>query len=245
MPQHLAIIDDDPAFGGQLARYLSRHGLQVEVHPDSASFFATIPSGLPSLVLLDQVLGAESGLSVLHRLRAISHSVPCIILTGLGDEVDRVVGLESGADDYISKAVMPREILARIRAVMRRSAPVATPLAPEPPAGPPAAGRWRFCPSLRTLTRPDGSPVTLTTAEFELLRALHAAQGQPLSREGLCATVLGRPYRPEDRSIDNLVAKLRRKIEPDPLSPSIIKSVRPLGYVFTAFPGDAEPPLLS
>ena len=235
MLQHLAIIDDDPAFGSQLARYLNRHGLQVEVHPDSASFFTALRAGLPSLVLLDQVLGAESGLSVLHRLRMISHSVPCIILTGLGDEVDRVVGLESGADDYISKAVMPREILARIRAVMRRSGASGAPPPQEAPVE-----RWRFCPSLRTLTRPDGGLVTLTTAEFELLRALHAAQGKPLSREELSASVLGRPYRPEDRSIDNLVAKLRRKIEPDPMNPGVIKSVRPLGYVFTAFPGNVE-----
>lgn len=233
--RYIAVVDDDPDFAGQVARYLSRHGLDVRQFHEPESLLAALDEDPPALVLLDQVLGAASGLETLRRMRALS-AVPCVFLTGLDDEIDRVVSLESGADDYISKTATPREILARIRAVLRRTAvPV-----PEGAAhSEPVRAGWRFSVERRELRRPDGTIVPLTTAEFELLRALHEAEGTPVDRESLFRQVLARSYRPDDRSIDNLVAKLRRKIEPDPSQPSVIQSVRPLGYVFTGFPLDS------
>jgi DNA-binding response OmpR family regulator len=241
LQRHLVtILDDDPTFGGQLARYLERHGLVAEHHSEVGSFFQGIEIVVPDIVVLDQMLGVTTGLEVLRQIRS-SCPVPVVMLTGLDDHVDRVVGLESGADDYIGKSATPREILARLRAVLRRNgALLADPSPRFDIASPPAAprGAWHFSLARRQLHRPDGAEIHLTSAEFELLRALFENKGAVCSRASLSATVLGRPYRPDDRSIDTLVAKLRRKLEPDPNTHSMIKSVRPHGYVFVGFEGD-------
>ena len=240
MANRLAILDDEPAFAEQLARYLASHGMTVDIHTEPETLLAALHAAPPDLIILDQLLGSTTGLDVLRRIRML-RDVPCIMLTGLADHIDRVVGLESGADDYISKAATPREIVARVRAVLRRTQDQ---LAPEPQAARAAAGRtaggsaagprWLFLPHRRELRRPDGTEVALTTAEFELLRVLHAASGAAVGRDDLYANVLRRAYRAEDRSIDNLVAKLRRKID-EPGAPSRIKAVRPVGYAFTGF----------
>jgi len=247
VPSRLAILDDEPAFAEQMARYLAAHGMPAEVHTHADSLLAALTVAPPKLILLDLLLGTTTGLDVLRRIRNVS-DVPCIMLTGVADHIDRVVGLESGADDYIAKDAAPREIVARIRAVLRRTEERAATPRPAPPAAEGAevarAGRWQFSQRRRELRRPDGSEVALTTAEFELLRVLHDAAGAAVSRDDLYAKVLRRAYRAEDRSIDNLVAKLRRKID-DPAGPSRIKAVRPVGYVFTGFDTvaeDAAPP---
>lgn len=246
MPTRLAILDDEPAFADQMARYLAAHGMPADVYTEPDSLLAALAEATPKLILLDLLLGTTTGLEVLRRIRVVS-DVPCIMLTGLADHIDRVVGLESGADDYIAKDAAPREIVARIRAVLRRTEERTAAPTTAPRAAPPAAdgaeaiggSRWQFSPRRRELRRPDGTEVALTTAEFELLRVLHEAAGTAVSRDDLYAKVLRRAYRAEDRSIDNLVAKLRRKID-DPAAPSRIKAVRPVGYVFTGFDTMAE-----
>lgn len=239
IPVQVAIVDDDPAFGRMLCDYLGQHGLAARAYTDPEELLRGFDGGSLQLVIIDQVLGTTIGLEVLRRIRATSN-VPCIILTGLSDDIDRVVGLESGADDYISKAASPREVLARIRAVLRRAAQ--QPATASAPPGTSRQAGWQFLHRRRELRRPDGSLVPLTTAEFELLRLLDERAGEPVSRDELYVKVLHRPFRPEDRSIDNLVAKLRRKID-EPEQLSRIRAVRPLGYMFTGFDGEpAEAP---
>lgn len=160
-----------------------------------------------------------------------------MILTGLDDPVDRILGLELGADDYIQKTAMPREILARIRAVLRRVRPAAAAAAAAP-----QANDWELRAPEHELYRPDGVPCRLTFAEFALLNALVSARGEPISRDVLTEQVFDRPYRPGDRAIDSLIVRVRRKLEPDPEQPVVIKSARQQGYLFTAFPPLASLP---
>ena len=183
------------------------------------------------LIVLDLMLPGEDGLSICKRLRTTSQ-VPIIMLTAKGDEVDRILGLEMGADDYLSKPFNPRELLARIRAVLRRSAAAAL--------NPVASGAralsflgWRIDRVLRELTTADGTRVVLTDAEFSLLQALCERPGRILSRDQLLDVTQGRSAGVFERSIDILVSRLRRKIEDDPHHPNIIKTVRSGGYLFT------------
>lgn len=231
-PLRIAILDDDPGFMGELARFLSVHGLSIAPYLTPEEFFAAHKQTAHDLLILDQMLERSSGLEVLRRLRTFD-DVPCIILTGLEDEVDRVVGLEAGADDYVTKLATPREILARIRAVRRRTA--ASSRLPSLPQQPPMERNWVFCQTRRLLKRPDGTEVHLTGAEYELLRVLQEKPGALWSRAELCELALRRPFRVTDRSVDNLVVRLRKKLEPDPTRPSPIKTVRPAGYVFVGF----------
>lgn len=230
MADTILLIDDDPAFGEELAAFLEDHGFTCEcvVRPDKV--LAMMAELQPILLLIDQRLGAISGTDVLRAVRGVS-DVPCVILTGINDPVDRILGLELGADDYIHKTAMPREILARIRAVLRRTRTFATAAAPA--AREQAA--WDLRVAEHELYRPDGSPCRLTFAEFTLLRALVEARGEPLSRDILTEAVFDRPYRPGDRAIDSLIVRLRRRLEPDPEQPIVIKSARQQGYLFTGF----------
>lgn len=230
MSETVILVDDDPDFAEELTLFLEGHGVRCASVVDPAGLMPLIDELNPDLLLLDQRLGATSGMDVLRQVRTVS-SVPCVFLTGMQDPIDRILGLELGADDYIHKTAMPREILARIRAVLRRSK------APQPPA--PAAQRaWDFQPAARELYRPDGSRCHLTSSEFSLLHALIEASGAPLSRETLTERVFDRPYRPGDRAIDGLVVRLRRKLEPNPEEPSVIKSARQQGYLFSGFASD-------
>jgi two-component system OmpR family response regulator len=181
--------------------------------------------------VLDLMLPGEDGLSICKRLRAHTQ-VPIIMLTAKGDEVDRILGLEMGADDYLAKPFNPRELLARVRAVLRRSAMVAL--------NPVFHGArvlgflgWRIDRVVRELRNSDGTRVVLTDAEFSLLQALCDRPGRILSRDQLLDVTQGRSAGMFDRSIDILISRLRRKIENDPHNPSIIKTVRSGGYVFT------------
>lgn len=228
----IAVVDDDPAFGIQLARLLTREGFTALPYGDGASFLAALPDSAPDLVILDQVMPGATGMEVLRQLREHS-ALPCIMLTGSEDEATRIAGLEGGADDYIVKSTAAREILARIRIALRRGAPPSPPTPPPPPPLP--AARWEFSPSERLLRDPAGQPVRLTSSEFELLQLLHERQGQPVSREECHRRVLRRAYRVEDRAIDTLVAKLRAKIEPERDGPRRIHALRGVGYVFVGF----------
>ena len=231
---HLLIVDDDPEIRRELRDYLCAHGFRATAVSNGAEAQAALSANEIDVLLLDLWLGNENGFDVLRRLRQ-SKPTPCIMVTAQDDVADKIVGLELGADDYLIKPVNLRELVARIRALIRRSTP-ADPV-PQVPAGNHDAGSpaWKFDAARRSLNTPDGTNVPLTTAECDLLIELVANEGLPQSREDLCRRVFNREWNPYDRSLDSVVVKLRRKIEPKPDDPLVIKTVRGRGYVFTGF----------
>ncbi len=240
MVDTIILVDDEPDFSEEISMFLESHGIQCHLISDPREVLHGVEKVDPDLMVLDQNLGSTTGMEVLRDVRKTSQ-VPCIILTGLQDPIDRILGLELGADDYISKTAMPREILARIRAVLRRTRTAAVPArAPELVEADPSG--WIFRVVERELYRPDGLPCHLTSAEFGLLQALIEAAGQPVDREALTERIFNRPYRAGDRGVDGLVVKVRRKVEPDPANPVVIKSARQQGYVFTGFATAPVPP---
>jgi two-component system, OmpR family, response regulator len=225
---HILIVDDDRDIRELLADYLTRHGCRVELAADGEAMFAALAAWHIDLVVLDLMLPGEDGLTLCKRLRTGS-DVPVIMLTAIGDQTDRVVGLELGADDYVPKPCYPRELLARIRAVLRRRVG----------ATPAQSGTrlrfdgWVLEPATRSLTAPDGNAVSLTAGEFDLLRVLVERPQQVLSRDQLLDLTRGREAGPFDRSIDSQVSRLRRKLGDDAAEPRLIKTVRNGGYLFT------------
>ena len=230
---HILIVDDDREIRDLLARFLAKHGYRVEVAADGRAMRKALADWRIDLIVLDLMLPGEDGLVLCRRLRAES-SIPVIMLTAMGEDIDRIVGLEIGADDYVPKPFNPRELLARIKAVLRRAGePVASRNAEREGTVLAFAG-WRLDPAARRLTAPDGSDVALTGGEFELLAALVEHPQRVMSREQLLDLTRGREAAPFDRSIDVQVSRLRRKIETDPSRPELIKTVRNGGYVFAA-----------
>lgn len=225
----ILVVDDDPDFAQLVSDYLSLHGCEVFAVRDAPQLQSAVPTFAPDLVLLDQRLGPVSGTDVLRGLRAVS-DVPVIIVTGTSETMDRIVNLEIGADDEMEKTVTPREMLARIRSVLRRRRREFD--GPAEPARP----SWHLDGERRVLRRPGGAVCALTNAEFETLQILHAAKGNPVSRAELCREVFGRPFRVGDRAVDTIVKNLRRKIEPDASDFVSIQAVRTFGYVFVGFP---------
>jgi two-component system, OmpR family, response regulator len=231
-PLSILVIDDDPSIQQMLADYLVGHNVRVAAalqQQEVARHFAT---AAPDAVILDLRLGTDDGLDVLREIR--SHSdVPVIIVTGhRGDEVDRVVGLELGADDYITKPFGPRELLARIRAILRRQHFGRHVWQRESERGRCRFGGWDLDKRTRRLSGPNNVPVMLTKAEYALLLAFLDAPQRPLSREHLLqATRVHEDI--FDRSIDVQIVRLRRKLETDPSAPRIIRTERGVGYVFT------------
>ena len=229
---HILVVDDDAEIQALLARYFGNHGFRISAAGDGAAMRAAIESGPVDLVLLDLGLPREDGLELTRWLRE-HWSGAIIILTGRGESVDRVVGLELGADDYVTKPFELRELLARVRSVLRRAQPAPAPAAAPPPAGVEFAG-FRFEVDARRLIGPDGAEIVLTSGEFELLQVFLAAPGRVLSRDQLIGQMHGREAGPFDRAIDVQVGRLRKKIEHDPTRPELIKSVRGAGYLFAA-----------
>jgi two-component system OmpR family response regulator len=178
------------------------------------------------------MLPGEDGLSLCRRLRAES-DLPVIMLTAMREDIDRIVGLEIGADDYLPKPFNPRELLARIRAVLRRAGAVTSRGAPSGPGPALRFAGWRLEPGCRRLVGPDGHEADLTGGEFDLLLAFAERPGRVLSRDQLVDLTRGREAVPFDRSVDSQISRLRRKIESDPSRPALIKTVRSGGYVFT------------
>jgi len=234
---HIAILDDEVDITQLLAAYLQNNGFRVTQRHDGRALMALMAADPPQLVLLDLGLPGEDGFSIARQLREHWHC-GLVIVTGRGDAVDKVVGLEVGADDYVTKPFDLRELLARIKAVLRRLAPVE---APPPAAGaaaapPPAlqfAG-WRLDTAARRLASPSGDEVPLTTGEFELLCVFAQHPGRVLSRDFLLEHTRGREAGPFDRTIDVQVGRLRKKLEVDTEDPQIIKSVRGAGYILVA-----------
>src|SRR5690606_2206119 len=230
-PRKLLVVDDDPKLRELLRRYLSENQFEVSVAQDATAMNRLMRRENSALVLLDLMLPGEDGLSVVRRLRGANDRTPIIVLTAKGDDVDRIVGLELGADDYLPKPFNPRELLARIHAVLRRQPPPELPGAPSTEAEEVAFGPFVLNLATRALTR-DGEPVPLTSAEFSVLKTLVRHPRQPLSREKLMALARGREYGAYDRSLDVQVSRLRKLIEADPQQPRFIQTVWGVGYVF-------------
>jgi two-component system OmpR family response regulator len=233
---HLLIVDDDREIRELLSRFLRKHGFRVSVAVDGREMRKALADRAIDLVVLDLMLPGEDGLSLCRRLRSDSN-LPVIMLTAMGEEIDRIVGLEMGADDYLAKPFNPRELLARIKAVLRR---VGASLAHAGEvAGQEAAMRvrfdgWTLDLSKRELISPSGVLVPMSGGEFALLAAFVAHPQRVLSRDQLLDFARGRDAQPFDRSIDVQVSRLRRKIESDPREPALIKTVRGGGYLFAA-----------
>ena len=228
---HILVVEDDREISALVARYLRTNECRVSLAANGRELDRLLDGAKVDLIVLDLMLPGEDGLSLCKRLRARS-PVPIIMLTAKSDEVDRILGLEMGADDYMPKPFNPRELLARIRAVLRRAAGTT--------AEPTANGArmltfvgWQIDRLLREVRNPAGARVALTDAEFGLLQAFCDRPQRVLSRDQLLELTQGRTAAAFERSVDILVSRLRRKIELDPQDPSIIKTVRSGGYLFT------------
>jgi len=227
---HILVVDDDREIRDLLNRFLVKHGLRVSTARDGVEMSRILDGAAIDLVVLDLMLPGEDGLSLCRKLRATT-SLPVIMLTAMGEDTDRIVGLEMGADDYLPKPFNPRELLARIKAVMRRvqSLPAAS------PKGDTARfDGWTLDLGSRRLTSPQGEEVELSTGEYDLLLAFATHPRRVLSRDQLLDLARGRSAAPFDRSVDIQVMRLRRKIEADPKEPRLIKTVRGGGYMFAA-----------
>lgn len=228
---HILIVDDQQEICELVHDYLSGEGYRVSTAHDGAAMRRVFSHSSVDLVILDLMLPGEDGLTLARSLRDDSN-VGIIILTGRGETVDRIIGLEMGADDYLPKPFHLRELLARVKSVMRRVSSRVADRAPAPPSKARFAG-WKLDLSSRELLSPAGKEVRLTTGEFDLLAAFVNNANQVLTRDRLLDLARNREAGPFDRTIDVQVGRLRRKLEDDPQRPSMIKTVRGTGYIFT------------
>ena len=233
IPRHILVVDDDADLRQMVADYLGDYDLRVTGAPDGAAMREAMAREVVDLILLDLKLPSEDGMTLARELRETS-SVPIVILTGRKDDVDRIMGLELGADDYLTKPFNLRELLARIRAILRRTQahPVTLAEGRNPQAF--RFGAWELDLRSRRLTSNDGERVELTHAEFALLAAFLGAPERILSREQLLELSRGNDENVFDRSIDVQILRLRRKIESDPSRPKLIRTERGAGYFFNA-----------
>lgn len=229
----LLVVDDDADIRDLLARYLGEHGFGVVTAADGRQMRACLDRQQVDLVVLDLMLPGEDGTQLCRWLRAQS-DIPIIMLTARSDKLERVVGLELGADDYVTKPFEPRELVARIRAVLRRARPGRTLPETQPESGCFRFSGWRLDPVQRMLWNAEGAAVDLTPGEFDLLLTFLQNPRQVLDRERLLDRSRGREGGPFDRAIDVQVSRLRRKLEDTHPSPSLIQTVRGAGYIFTA-----------
>ena len=223
------VVDDNREIRELLTRHLEKEGLQVEAAGDAATMWRRLAANRTNLIVLDLMLPDDDGLNLCRKLRADPRSanIPIIMLTAKGDEIDRILGLEMGADDYLAKPFSARELLARIRAILRRTSAAEAPRARYRFAG------WTFDRSTRQLESADATLIPLSSGEYELLLAFVERPAQVLSREQLLDLTRDRGNVPFDRSIDTQVSRLRRKLEQDAKNPQLIKTVWGGGYVFT------------
>ncbi len=244
LPRHpdptarILVVDDEPELRALLNEYLTRQGFQVAEAADAAAARRLLADDVPALAILDVNMPGESGLSLARWLREAHPSVGLLMLTTANASVDRIVGLEIGADDYVPKPFDLRELLARLRALQRRARRPATQATPrQAPEAPAPSGTIRFghCQlelDTRRLLGPDGAEITLTAAEFDLLALFARHPRRPLSRDQIMEQAHGRSWDVFDRSIDLRIMRLRRKIETNPDKPAVLKTARGIGYVF-------------
>lgn len=228
---HILVVDDHKEIRDLVGRFLKQHGMRVSIATDGKSMRKILSEHRINLVVLDLMLPGEDGLTICRNLRAES-AIPVVMLTAMGEETDRIVGLEMGADDYIAKPFNPRELLARIKAVLRRaqSLPDEQRYAEDALVG---FDRWTFNIAKRQLQTPDGVVNPLSTGEYNLLLTFIHHPGHVLNRDQLIDLTQGRESTPFDRSVDTQVSRLRKRIEVDPKDPQLIKTVWGGGYVFT------------
>jgi two-component system OmpR family response regulator len=229
---HILIVDDDAETRSLLQEYLQKQGYRVTAAADGKALRKALEIGRPDLIVLDLMLPGEDGLALCRDLR-ISSNLPVIMLTARGEETDRIVGLEMGADDYLGKPFNPRELLARIKSVLRRARSLPGHLEPETGKSIRFAG-WTLDADTRNLTAPDGVVVPLSGSEFKLLRVFLAHPNRVLSRDQLIELMISREAGPFDRAIDVQVSRLRQRLRDDAREPRIIKTVRGEGYVLAA-----------
>jgi len=227
-PARILVVDDDPELRSLLQRFLSEHGFAVRAVDGGRAMDTALQREPADVIVLDLMMPGEDGLAVLRRLRAGGERVPVIMLTARGDPVDRVLGLEMGADDYLGKPFLPRELVARIAALLRRIGPERTLGADETAE----VGPFTINFSAMTVER-DGTPLSLSSREFALFAALARSPGRPLSRAQLIDRALGRDAEVTDRAIDVQVARLRRAIGDDGADPQFLRTVWGVGYVLT------------
>lgn len=232
MEDHILIVDDDAETRSLLREYLQKQGYRVSAAADGKALRAALAASRADLVVLDLMLPGEDGLQLCRDLRARSN-VPVIMLTARGEETDRIVGLEMGADDYVAKPFNPRELLARIKSVLRRTRSLPGNLEPEA-AKALRFGGWTLDIATRNLTAPDGVVVPLSGAEFKLLRIFLAHPNRVLTRDQLIELARPRDAGPFDRAIDVQVSRLRQRLREDAREPKMIKTVRGEGYVLAA-----------
>jgi two-component system phosphate regulon response regulator OmpR len=227
----IMIVDDDARIRDLLRRYLTQEGFEVLQAEDGKALTRLLLRESVDLIVLDLMMPGEDGLSICRRLRASNDRTPIIMLTAKGEDVDRIVGLEVGADDYLGKPFNPRELLARIHAVLRRRPTQEAPGSPAPDNEMVQFGPFAFDLGARSLKR-DQEDLPLTTGEFAMLKALVRHPRQPLSREKLAQLARGREFEPFDRSLDVQISRLRKMLEADPAAPRYIQTVWGVGYVF-------------
>ncbi len=229
MSASVIVTDDEADLREAVGEYLRRHGFDVRMAADAAALSALLKARAADAIVLDVAMPGEDGLAAARRLRSEGYAGGIVMLTAAGDVVDRVVGLELGADDYLAKPCDLRELLARIRSVLRRVSLRGAVTAPQGPRV--RLGRRMLDLMSRRLTGPDGKDIPLTAMEFDLLKAFAERPGRVLSRESLLELAHSRGWEAFDRSIDVRITRLRRKIEDDPSKPAVIKTVRGAGYV--------------
>jgi two-component system OmpR family response regulator len=227
---HILVVDDHREIRELLAKYFAKNGLRVSVANGGGEMRQIMRAGAVDLVVLDIMMPGEDGLTLCRQLRQ-ANDVPVVLLTAVSEETDRIVGLELGADDYVTKPFNPRELLARVRAILRRVSAAPKP-ADDPERKRLRFGKWTLDVARRALFDEAGSETALGAAEFRLLHALVTRPGLVLTRDQLLDITAGRNAQLFDRSIDNLVSRLRRRIEADPQQPSLIKTVWGDGYMF-------------
>ncbi|MFL6845539.1 MAG: response regulator [Allosphingosinicella sp.] len=229
---HILLVDDERSIRDPLAQYLARNGLRVSKAANAEEARRALAAYGVDLILLDVMMPGEDGLSLCAQVRATS-GIPVILLTAMAEETDRIVGLEIGADDYVTKPFSPRELLARIRTVLRRAGERPSRVrGPEADAF--AFGPWLLRTGERELIDSEGVAVPLSTGEYNLLLALVTHPRRVLTRDQLLDLAQGRELAAFERSVDNMVSRLRRKIEPDPRQPALLKTVRGGGYMLAA-----------
>ena len=230
MNERLLVVDDDPELTELLCDYLGNNGYQVETACDGAEMLRKLPECQPDLLILDVMLPGEDGLTLCRNLRARSR-LPILMLTARGDDMDRIIGLEMGADDYLAKPFHPRELLARIKSILRRSQDHGSQDAP--PRALRFAG-WTLDLAARNLVGADGVVIALSSGEFRLLHLLSETPNSVFSRDQLMDALAGREAGPFDRTIDVMISRLRRRLNDDARDPSLIKTVRSEGYMLAA-----------